>query len=234
MDRIYCTHILLFLLSANLMAGKGESESDIGFLTSMPPQAPVLEYPLNEDEIHLDSATLTWKSVDHASAYIVQISDTEQFSSFVAKDTSIENSYPISSLTDSLTFYWRISGYNKAGTGSASEVWSFTTNFSSVPGAIISGDIEHTFQLSVFPNPFHQTVRIKFQLDEPADISICIYNSAGQYIRELASGYKNKGSYIIEWNGCNSRGAPVPGGSYYGVLSTGKQNSAMKIVTYRK
>ena len=234
MKGVFVTGFLFILFSSDSMAGKGESESDIGFLTSMPPGSPVLQSPFNEDQIPADSVKLLWQSAYHVSEYIVQVSEEELFSSFIVHDTVTENSYKLSSLTDSLTLFWRVAGANKAGKGAHSEVWSFTTDFNYLPDDILDLVSEPTVLLSVFPNPVLQTASISFQLVEPAEISIRIYNSAGQTVCELASGFKFEGSYTLEWKGSNNQGAPVPDGAYYCVLTTGKNCIARKMVICRK
>jgi len=74
--------------------------------------------------------------------------------------------------------------------------------------------------LQNYPNPFNGTTVIPFTLSEDADVTINIYNSAGQRIRNVRLGRCAKGSYLTKgkayfWDGKNEKGLEVASGVYY-------------------
>lgn len=61
---------------------------------------------------------------------------------------------------------------------------------------IISGSSSATN----YPNPFNPATRIKFILENTEDITLTIYNSIGQVVKELASGRYEAGIHEVEFN----------------------------------
>ena len=63
-----------------------------------------------------------------------------------------------------------------------------------------------------YPSPFDRTTNIIFELNQPEDISITIYNIIGQMIATLTSGYGQKGVYVTQRDGRKSFGNEVAQG----------------------
>ncbi len=55
-----------------------------------------------------------------------------------------------------------------------------------------------------YPNPFNPTTTIKFALPEAANVTLTIYNSLGQKVRELINSNLEAGNYNYKWNAKNS------------------------------
>jgi flagellar basal-body rod modification protein FlgD len=53
-----------------------------------------------------------------------------------------------------------------------------------------------------------------FELTEPAEIVIAVYDETGQEVRTLYPGSLTSGSYEVSWNGMDSSGEIVPDGTY--------------------
>jgi hypothetical protein len=68
---------------------------------------------------------LNWGSVNKATGYIVQVSNSASFSSTVVSRTVTTLSYTISSLTKGKTYYWRLKAVAKYSSD-WSEVRPFT------------------------------------------------------------------------------------------------------------
>ncbi|NWF50697.1 MAG: T9SS type A sorting domain-containing protein [Ignavibacteriaceae bacterium] len=51
-----------------------------------------------------------------------------------------------------------------------------------------------------YPNPFNPSTKIKFQLPEPSDLKLLLFNSQGELIKELLVQYLDAGSYIFDFN----------------------------------
>ncbi len=75
------------------------------------------------------------------------------------------------------------------------------------------------------PNPFNPTTNIKFDLPEPAFITLTVYNLNGKKVTTLISGKYNRGAHTITWNA-----AGLSSGLYYVVLSAGNQTEWKKTV----
>ena len=87
-----------------------------------------------------------------------------------------------------------------------------------------------------YPNPVAHTspaqpvTRIRFALQEPAEVSLTIFNALGQQVRALANGYKAAGEYQVLWNGRNEAGRSVPAGVYFYRLQVGRFAELKKMV----
>ena len=76
-----------------------------------------------------------------------------------------------------------------------------------------------------YPNPFNPETWIPYQLSKDEEISIRIYNTAGEVIRTVFSGYRESGYYLTRdraahWNGRNDVGETVANGVYIYELTT--------------
>jgi len=65
-----------------------------------------------------------------------------------------------------------------------------------------------------YPNPFNTETTIIFQLKEPTNVKLSVYNSLGQLVTILADGYKEEGFHSIAWDG-NDRYGSLGSGIHY-------------------
>lgn len=56
---------------------------------------------------------------------------------------------------------------------------------------------------SNFPNPFTSYTTIRYELNQPTDLLLKIYNMQGQMIAELVNGHQNTGVHEIHWDAKN-------------------------------
>jgi len=100
---------------------------------------------------------------------------------------------------------------------------------------IRSGRIpEKSALLPNFPNPFNPETWIPYQLAEPADVVIRIFDLHGRLIRTLEIGYQAAGLYTTRqraayWNGKNEQGESVASGVYVVQLFAGKYSFISRI-----
>ncbi|NNG27821.1 MAG: T9SS type A sorting domain-containing protein, partial [Ignavibacteriaceae bacterium] len=92
---------------------------------------------------------------------------------------------------------------------------------------IISVDIITSieFELSQnYPNPFNPSTSIKFSIPEGSQVSLRIYNSLGQEIKELVNRFMEAGIHTVNFNavGLNS-------GMYFYKLNAGEFNQVRKM-----
>ena len=66
-----------------------------------------------------------------------------------------------------------------------------------------------------YPNPFNPTATISYDLPTSSNVTLVIYNMAGQKVKTLVSNeIQNAGSYSVRWDGRNERGQAVSSGIY--------------------
>ena len=54
-----------------------------------------------------------------------------------------------------------------------------------------------------YPNPFNSQTSISFEVEQPTEISIAIFNLKGQMVAEIFEGMKEPGYYAINWDAGN-------------------------------
>jgi len=87
--------------------------------------------------------------------------------------------------------------------------------------AISATDLPTQFDLAQnYPNPFNPETSIHFQLPEPANVELAIYNIQGQRIRTLVNGQLEAGYHKYVWNATDFSGASVAAGVYIYKLRT--------------
>lgn len=92
-----------------------------------------------------------------------------------------------------------------------------------------------------YPNPLALSARanaqlstlIRYQLREPAEVSLTIFNLLGHEVRTLTRGRKAAGEYRALWNGADEAGRVVPAGIYFYRLQVGRFAEIKKLVVMR-
>ena len=79
---------------------------------------------------------------------------------------------------------------------------------------------EETVLLANYPNPFNPETWIPYQLANPSEVLITIYNTRGSVIRQLDLGHQREGYYTRRgraayWDGRNTVGERVASGIYF-------------------
>jgi len=76
-----------------------------------------------------------------------------------------------------------------------------------------------------YPNPFNPITKIRYQITEPAFISIKIYDVLGNEIADLVNEEKNAGSFEIDFNG-----SELTSGIYYYRITAENFNQTKKMI----
>ena len=79
----------------------------------------------------------------------------------------------------------------------------------------------HVFQN--YPNPFNNQTTIKYNLAEPADVRILIYDTQGRYLGSLSRGYIGAGAHIFHWDA-----SAFSSGTYYIQIIAGSNQRTIK------
>ena len=79
-------------------------------------------------------------------------------------------------------------------------------------------DLLGVTQAYTFPNPFDpasSNANIRFTLSKPADVTIKVYDFAGEFVTTLANNYRAEGGDVnIEWGGEAADGTDLANGTY--------------------
>jgi hypothetical protein len=109
-------------------------ESASGFLTSMPPDAPVLYKPADQATDLLVDLSLSWFSQIHTHAFSLKLSESPDLTDpFIEKTGLSDTLYTASGLEHNTTYYWQVTAGNVAGNGDPSTIREFTT-IVAIPG----------------------------------------------------------------------------------------------------
>jgi len=75
-----------------------------------------------------------------------------------------------------------------------------------------------------YPNPFNPITEIMFQVLKQTEISLTIYNVAGQSVWTKNLGQKEKGFYRVPWKGETTTEQPVVSGIYFYRINVGDKH----------
>ena len=121
--------------------------------------------------------------------------------------------------------YTMISGFS-----AATDLGNIETNLLSHNEITIPDE----FQLyQNFPNPFNPSTTIRYNLPEPGDVNLSIYNVYGQLVQILVNEYQSAGIYQAQWNSQHLTGQTVSSGIYLYRLSTQGHIFSKKLMLLR-
>jgi uncharacterized delta-60 repeat protein len=84
-----------------------------------------------------------------------------------------------------------------------------------------------------YPNPFNPSTMIRFALPEAAQVSLKIYDVAGQLVQTLVDGVIEAGRHQVVWDGTNQHGVQVASGVYFYQLLAGEFKQVRKMSLVR-
>ena len=96
---------------------------------------------------------------------------------------------------------------------------------SSMPGTPRSFHLEQNY-----PNPFNHATHIGFTLQQPAAVSLQVFNTHGQLVATLVEGSRPAGTYQTAWDGRDDRGQAVSSGTYIVRLDAAGQQATRKMI----
>ena len=81
-----------------------------------------------------------------------------------------------------------------------------------------------------YPNPFSYSTTIEFDISEPKQVSVGIYDFSGNKVKSLTEHKYPKGKYSLKWDGRNETGMQVPGGMYFYILKADNRQISKKMI----
>ena len=89
----------------------------------------------------------------------------------------------------------------------------------------------HEFQLhAAYPNPFNPVTAISYEVPIGRQFTIGIFDITGKLVKTLITGKQSAGQAVVQWNGQNDTGIPLPSGVYFYRLSSADFTATRKIV----
>ncbi len=97
--------------------------------------------------------------------------------------------------------------------------------------AIAAAALPDNFVLyPAYPNPFNPVTTIRYDLPEPSDVKITVYNELGKVVAILKDSYESPGYNSVQWNGRDANGQLVGGGVYLYRIEAGDFQKTMKMI----
>ncbi len=88
-------------------------------------------------------------------------------------------------------------------------------------------------QLTAFPNPFNQTVRLRLHLPAAGFARLEIFNVMGQKVRTIFVGQVSGAGKEFIWDGKDTQGRTVPSGLYFARIQSGGHFASKKLLLVR-
>ncbi len=86
-----------------------------------------------------------------------------------------------------------------------------------------------TEMFAPYPNPFNPQVTISYALNEPAEVTIAVYDVRGRKLHEVAAGLKLAGRYQEVWYGMDASGRRQASGVYFVRLKAGAYEQTRRV-----
>lgn len=127
-------------------------------------------------------------------------------------------------------YQWFVHASDGELVSASTDTFSFNTEIVSSVAAP-QGELPETFALAQnYPNPFNPTTTIGFALPQATDVSLSIFNSAGQLVKQLLSANMPAGRHNITWDATNNAGESVASGVYLYVIKAGDFTMQRKLM----
>jgi hypothetical protein len=84
--------------------------------------------------------------------------------------------------------------------------------------------------ITVNPNPFTNTVKISYQVDNPTRVKLAVYDASGREVKSIVNDNVLPGDYNITWTGNDNQNRTVNNGIYFIRLKTDNRTTTQKLV----
>lgn len=86
---------------------------------------------------------------------------------------------------------------------------------------------------ALYPNPFHEQVKVAYRLAETGRVEVAVYDVLGRKVQVLASGRRAAGRYEARWDGRTETGGRAASGIYVVRMQVGDYVAARRAVLIR-
>jgi hypothetical protein len=133
--------------------------------------------------------------------------------------TTVQYGYTDATAVSGVTYTYALSSVDQNGTrhdlGTVNAVYN-------APPATLTGDFR---LVGNFPNPFNPTTTIRFEVAQPMNLSLSVYDVNGRLVRTLANGAYTAGTYNVNFDGSD-----LASGLYFARLTGASRTDLMKLV----
>jgi FlgD Ig-like domain/Carboxypeptidase regulatory-like domain len=92
-------------------------------------------------------------------------------------------------------------------------------------------ELPKAFQLGCnYPNPFNPSTTINYDVVQPTQVTLAVYNIRGRLIKTLVERLVDAGTHTVQWNGKDSSGRAVASGVYFYRMQADGFNRVRKMV----
>ena len=134
-----------------------------------------------------------------------------------------------------MTYVWDVWAHDPwDSTSSDNGPRTFTVDISAILALDDIGLPEVFALYNNYPNPFNPVTNITYDIPEVAQVTLDVYNIAGQKVRTLAQGLHEPGRYRIQWNATNDYGKPLSSGMYIYRIHAGDFVSVKKLILMKQ
>lgn len=86
------------------------------------------------------------------------------------------------------------------------------------------------FDINVHPNPFFESITIRYNLPKPENATLDIFDVTGRCVRTIFHGQKGAGAHSMQWNATDQEGIKVSSGIYILRLRIGSEVLSSTII----
>ncbi len=81
-----------------------------------------------------------------------------------------------------------------------------------------------------YPNPFNPSTNISFELSDPDEVTLDVFDITGKKVRTLFYQNKAVGRHTVQWSGRDFTGTPVAGGIYLCRMQTSRSAKIIRML----
>jgi predicted outer membrane repeat protein len=201
-------------------------------LPPRPPQPFTLISPANDSILTTDSAVaFVWSaSIDPDAADTVTY-DLHLTAPGISMAMSVHQDTmytmdlrPLGIPNDTLISWWVSAHSLLPDTSITSDTFRFVL---SIPNRLGAGHpLPTVFALhAVYPNPFNPATRISYDLPQPCEVRLKVFDMLGRQVATLVDQHMPAGSYVVEWNA-----QAYPSGMYFTILTAADKQFVRKML----
>jgi hypothetical protein len=166
------------------------------------PATVSIRFPMDSTFIAADSVLLAWfKGTSLESKYFLEVATDSGMTHMVFSDSTLTDTTKlIKSLSDGVTYWWRIKAYNAAGWGP----WGQKIRFIHKSAGVLPDRIAvRSFVAS------GSSRALRYALPEPCFVSVRYYDVRGRLVVSLVNSVQNPGYYTLSLPVNMARGAYI-------------------------
>jgi hypothetical protein len=192
------------------------------------PAPPSLVSPSNGATNIPSSYLLRWRKSPGARSYHLQLADNITFQDPILDDSTITDTLrTLGSLLNNTRYYCRVSAKGTTSWSTFCISVNFVTSIDFAMNVSTLGtEVPKAFVLRQnFPNPFNPSTIIRYSLPLRSEVSLTVYDTMGQFIRQLVNGERDAGDHDIRFDGSG-----LASGTYFYCLRVGNFVSTKQLL----